>query len=107
MTNIRKSVHFLLNVKILGLQYSERYVVRRLVAAAQQEISPKFPDLDLEISEVTDAGEIGRYAFVLVLPTLVINEKVVCSGRFPAKEEVVDWLLEAAEERKMATTSLP
>jgi hypothetical protein len=96
-----------LNVKILSLQYPERYAVRRLVAAAQQELLSKCPCLELEITEITDPAEIGRYAFVLVLPTLVINEKVVCSGRFPAKEEVTDWLLEAAVERKMSTTSLP
>lgn len=97
----------MLTVKILGLQYPERYVVRRLVAAAQQELLSKCVPLELEISEVTDPGEIGKYAFVLVLPTLVINEKVVCSGRFPAKEEVAGWLLEAAEEKLIITTPLP
>jgi hypothetical protein len=94
-------------VKILGLQYPERYVVRRLVMAVQRELSSKCVQLDLDIAEVTDPGEIGKYAFVLVLPTLVINEKVVCSGRVPAKEEVMDWLLTAAEERKITATSLP
>jgi len=96
-----------LTVKILSLQYPERYAVRRLVAAAQQELASRCAHLELDIAEVTDPGEIGKYAFVLVLPTLVINEKVVCSGRFPAKEEVTDWLLEAAEEGKITTTSLP
>jgi hypothetical protein len=91
------------NVKILGLLYPERYVVRRLVAAAQQELSSKCILLDLEITEVTDPGEIGKYAFVLVLPTLVINEEVMCSGRYPAKEEVTGWLLKAADERIIAT----
>jgi hypothetical protein len=94
-------------VKILGLQYPERYVVRRLVMAVQRELSSKCVQLDLDIAEVTDPGEIGKYAFVLVLPTLVINEKVVCSGRVPAKEEVMDWLLTATEERKITATSLP
>jgi len=93
-------------VKILSLQYPERYVVRRLVAAAQQELLSKCPHLELDISDVLDPVEIGKYAFVLVLPTLVINEKVVCSGRFPAKEEVIDWLLEAARE-EITTTPLP
>jgi len=96
-----------LSVKILSLQYPERYVVRRLVMAAQQELLSKCPHLELDINEVTDPGEIGKYAFVLVLPTLVINEKVVCSGRFPAKEEVTDWLLEAAKEITPTTTSFP
>ncbi|HEX7620375.1 MAG TPA: thioredoxin family protein [Anaerolineales bacterium] len=97
----------MLSVKILGLQYPERYVVRRLVAAAQQELLFKCVLLDLEIDEITDPGEIGKYAFVLVLPTLVINEKVVCSGRFPTKEEVTGWLLEAAEERILTAMPLP
>jgi hypothetical protein len=96
-----------LSVKILSLQYPERYAVRRLVAAAQQELLLKYPNLELDITEVMDPGEIGKYAFVLVLPTLVINEKVVCSGRFPAKEEVAGWLLEASVERNIIATSLP
>ena len=95
------------NIKILGLQYPERYVVRRLVAAVQQELLSNSIQLDLEIIEVTDPGEIGKYAFVLVLPTLVIDEKVVCSGRFPAKEEVADWLLEAAKEKQSTPIPLP
>jgi hypothetical protein len=102
-----KGITIVLNVKILGLQYPERYVVRRLVAAVQQELLSNSVQLDLDITEVTDPGEIGKYAFVLVLPTLVIDEKVVCSGRFPAKEEVTRWLLEAAKEKQLSTTPLP
>lgn len=96
----------MLSIKILSLQYPERYVVRRLVAAAQQEISQRHSPLDLHITEVTDPAEIGKYAFVLVLPTLVINEKVVCSRRIPDKEEVIGWLLKAAEEETISTTPL-
>jgi Thioredoxin domain len=103
----KKGTSIVLNVKILGLQYPERYVVRRLVAAAQQELLTKCVPLDLEIDEITDPGVIGKYAFVLVLPTLVINEIVVCSGRFPTKEEVTGWLLEAAEERTLTEIPLP
>ena len=95
------------SVKILSLHYPERYVVRRLVTVAQQELLLKCRPLELDITEVTDPGQIGKYAFVLVLPTLVIDEKVVCSGRFPSKEEIIKWLLEAAEEREITRTSLP
>jgi hypothetical protein len=87
-----------LSVKILSLQYPERYVVRRLVAGALHELLSTTSQIEIRITEVTDPGEIGKYAFVLVLPTLVINEKVVCSGRFPAKEEVAHWLQEAVQE---------
>jgi hypothetical protein len=67
-----------------------------MVTAIMQE--PQFNNLpqEMTICEVGDADQIGRYASFLVLPTLVINEKVVCSGRFPTKNEVVNWLHEAA-----------
>jgi hypothetical protein len=66
------------------------------VAAVQQEIQSQYPHIQMSITEEDDAGQIGRYASVLVMPTLVINEKVVCSGRFPSRQEVVGWLREAA-----------
>jgi hypothetical protein len=84
-----------LNVKILSIQYPERYVVQRLVLHAFQELKSETPDLEVNITEISDPGQICKYAFVIILPTLVINEKVVCSGRFPTKEEVVSWLREA------------
>jgi hypothetical protein len=86
-----------LTIKILSMQYPERYAVSRLVAAAHQELLANHPRLELKVTEIADPGEIGKYAFVLVLPTLVINEKVVCTGRLPAKEEVARWLLEAVQ----------
>jgi hypothetical protein len=86
-------------IKILGLGTPERYAVRRIVDAALQELRLPYPQLRTDITEVNDAGQIGRYAAVLVLPTLVINEKVVCSGRFPAKGEVSGWLFEAAKDQ--------
>jgi hypothetical protein len=95
-THVKGGNLLVLHIKILGLQYPERYAVRRLVMSAHQELLMDYPDLEVEINEVTDPGEIGKYAFVLILPTLVINEKVVCSGRFPAREEVTGWLREAA-----------
>ncbi len=86
----------MIHVKICSIQYPERYVVRRTIQAAQGELQAEFPGLELEISEVSDPGAIGKYAFVLVLPTLVIDDKVVCSGRFPSREETHGWLREAA-----------
>jgi hypothetical protein len=81
-------------VKILSLGAPERYAVRRLVTAVQQELQTVDPQLQITISDVNDAGEIGRVASTLVLPTLVINEKVVCSGRFPGREEISGWMRE-------------
>jgi hypothetical protein len=88
-----------LTVKILSLGAPERYAVRRMVTAAQQDLLTADPRLQMTISDVNDADQIGRYASVLVLPTLVINEKVVCSGRFPSRKEIVGWLQEAMNKR--------
>lgn len=82
-------------VKILSLGAPERYAVRRMVTAACQELLQQYPNLQISFSEVSDVAEIGKVAFVLVLPTLVINGRVVCSGRFPTREEVGGWLQQA------------
>jgi hypothetical protein len=87
-----------LTIKILSLGAPERYAIRRMVTAVQHELQKVEPQLQMTITEVNDAGQIGRYASVLVLPTLVINEKVVCSGRFPTREEIARWLHQAANE---------
>ena len=85
----------MITIKILSLGAPERYAVRRMVAAVQQELQMCYPDLQVIISEVNDACQIGQYALALVMPTLVINEKVVCSGRFPTRQEIAGWLNKA------------
>lgn len=85
----------MLIVKILSLGGPERYAVRRMVTAAHQELLLQYPTLELKIIDVSDSTEIGKVAFLLIMPTLVINDKVVCSGRFPTREEVGDWLRQA------------
>ena len=87
----------MITIKVLSLGAPERYAVCRVLAAVQQELQSHDPQLQMTITEVNDAGQIGRYASVLVMPTLVINEKVVCSGRFPTRDEVIGWFREAME----------
>jgi hypothetical protein len=93
---VKGGIPFVVTIKILGLNYPERYAVRRLVIAAHQDLLLSRPDLEVDITEVTDPEQIGKKAFVLILPTLIINDKVVCSGRIPARDEVTHWLWEAA-----------
>jgi hypothetical protein len=88
-----------LNIKILSLGAPERYAVRRRVASIQPVLQAAHPQLQMNILEINDADQIGRYASYLVMPTLVINEKVVCSGRFPTREEILGWLQEAANQQ--------
>ncbi len=87
----------MLEIKILGIRSNERYIVRRLVEAAQQELKSVHPAKQSRISEIHDPTEINKVASVLVQPTLLVNGKIVCSGRVPTREEVVAWLREGMD----------
>jgi small redox-active disulfide protein 2 len=51
--------------------------------------------IETQIEKITDTNEIVEYG-VLSTPGLVINGKVVCSGRIPSQVEVTTWLADAA-----------
>jgi hypothetical protein len=52
--------------------------------------------MEAEFEKVTDYAQITEYP-ILSTPGLVINEKVVCSGRIPQEAEVMTWLADALE----------
>ncbi|RCK72341.1 MAG: hypothetical protein ANABAC_2008 [Anaerolineae bacterium] len=87
----------MLQVKILALKKPQRYAVRRTLLAAYQQLQKEAMLPPLQIEEYTTSTEIMRYTPVTVYPSLVINERLVCVGRFPKKEEVLSWLREAVE----------
>ncbi len=82
-------------VKILSYKSPQRYAVKRTLMAAMIELHKQYPHTDLEIAEIKEVEAMRRYTEVLILPSLVIGEKLVCVGRFPHKEEVVAWPREA------------
>jgi hypothetical protein len=81
----------MIRVKILGTKSPQRYAVRRAVLAAQKSLADDHPGQDLEIAEVRDMQEIQRYTAVFIYPSLVINDKLVCVGRFPKSGEILAW----------------
>ena len=79
----------MLTVKILGPGCAN---CRRLEEVARKAASDA--NIDAEFVKVTDYKDILAYD-VLSTPGLVINEKLVSSGRIPALASIVQWMTAA------------
>jgi hypothetical protein len=86
-----------IGVKILGSKTPQRYAVRRAVLAAQSALGMEYPDLLIDISEVRDLVEIEKITPVFIYPSLIVNDRLVCVGRFPRKDEILVWFQQALE----------
>ena len=53
--------------------------------------------LEAQFEKITNYGEMTKYQ-ILSTPGLVINEKLVCSGRIPSLAEVTTWVADAAAQ---------
>ena len=85
----------MVNVKILSYKSPQRYAVKQTLLAARNVLRKTSPDVEITVAELKTIEEMEQYTPVLILPSLVVNEKLVCVGRFPKKEEVIRWLQEA------------
>ena len=81
----------MLTIKILGSGCAN---CKRLEQIARKVVEDMA--LDAEVIKVTDPNDILKYN-ILSTPGLVINEKVVSSGRIPGPAEVTTWLADALE----------
>ncbi len=81
----------MLDIKVLGTNCAKCNALERITKMALEILEKEAPDLEATIEHVTDVLAIQRYP-VLFTPALVVNEKVVCAGRVPKKEEVLAWL---------------
>lgn len=81
----------MLTIKVLGSGCAN---CKRLEQIARKVVS----DLALEaqVIKVTEYQEIMKYN-ILSTPGLVVNEKLVSSGRIPSAAEVTAWLSNAFE----------
>jgi small redox-active disulfide protein 2 len=82
----------MLKIKVLGVGCANCKKVEEVTRQALTYMS-----LQAEIIKVTDHAEIMNYP-ILSTPGLVINEKLVCSGRIPSQTELTTWLADAEME---------
>jgi small redox-active disulfide protein 2 len=80
----------MLTIKILGPGCAN---CRRLEQIARQAVESLH--VESEIVKVTDVKEILAYG-VLKTPGLVINDKLVSSGRIPTPASVAEWVKDAS-----------
>lgn len=81
----------MLIIKVLGSGCANCRRLEQIARKVVEEMS-----LEAEIVKVTEYPDIMAYN-VMATPGLVINEKVVSSGRIPTPAEVTTWLTDALE----------
>jgi small redox-active disulfide protein 2 len=81
----------MLTIKVLGSGCANCKRLEQIVHKVVSEIG-----IEAEVIKVTEYPDIMAYN-IMSTPGLVINEKVVSSGRIPAPAEVSTWLANALE----------
>jgi small redox-active disulfide protein 2 len=81
----------MLTIKVLGSGCAN---CKKLAAIAHQVVDQL--GIEAQIIKVTEYPDIMAYN-ILSTPGLVINEKVVSTGRIPTLAEVTTWLMDSLE----------
>jgi small redox-active disulfide protein 2 len=79
----------MLSIKVLGPGCPNCQRLEGITRQAVEQLGQ-----EAEISKVTEHQEIIALG-VMNTPGLMVNERVVSSGRIPALEEVISWLADA------------
>jgi small redox-active disulfide protein 2 len=83
-----------MDVKILGSGCPNCKRLEKVTRATLSEMG-----VDATVSKVTGMSEILSYN-ILGTPGLVVNERVVSSGRMPSKAEITTWVTSALAEEE-------
>jgi small redox-active disulfide protein 2 len=82
----------MLTIKILGSGCANCKRLEQITRKVVEEMS-----IEADVVKVTDYQDIMTYN-VLSTPGLVVNEKLVSSGRIPTPAEVTTWVADALEK---------
>jgi hypothetical protein len=88
----------MIDIKILSCRSAQRYAIKQTVIAAKRDLLLEDPEAKIMITELKDWAQIEQYTLILTAPSLVVNETLVCVGRFPSRQEVLGWLKSAVEK---------
>ena len=75
-----------INLKILGTGCSKCKTLEKVTSEVVKEYN-----MDADIQKVEDIMQIMNY-HIMTTPALVVNEKVVFSGRVPSKSEIKSYI---------------
>ena len=78
-----------MKIKVLGPGCARCHQLEQTTREVVKEL-----DIDAEIEDVKEIKKIMEYP-ILTTPGLVIDEKLVCSGRVPSKSEVTIFITSA------------
>ena len=76
----------MMNIKILGGGCANCKRLEQIARKVTQD-----NQIEAEFEDVHDYGEIMKFG-VMSTPGLVVDGKVLCSGRVPTESEVTNWL---------------
>jgi small redox-active disulfide protein 2 len=76
----------MVNIKVLGSGCANCKKLEALTKKVVDNLG-----IDAQFDHVTDFADIMKYP-ILATPGLVIDEKVVSSGRIPSESEITAWL---------------
>jgi small redox-active disulfide protein 2 len=85
----------MMRIKVLGPGCANCQKVEQLAVAAVNDLG-----LEADVEKITDVIKMLAYP-IMSTPGLVINDEVVCSGRVPSPDEVVEWVKQAAAEAEV------
>lgn len=82
-----------MKIKILGTGCAHCQQLEKTAREVVRELS-----INATIEEIKDIKKIMRYP-ILTAPGLVIDEKLVCSGRVPTKAEITTFITTALDKK--------
>ena len=91
-TGVNKKVKYMLEIKILGPGCTNCVNLENMCRESVLE-----NNINASIEKITDYREIMSYG-ILSTPGLVINGKVVLTGKLPTKTTLLHWLNNAIAE---------